>query len=126
VPGRYAPIDRIEAELTEYFAGRRTRFHTPLVRIGSPFQNAVWDALMAIPPGETRSYGALARAGGRPQAVRAAAAANGANPLAIVVPCHRAISADGTLGGYGGGLARKQWLLDHEKRMAARIEDVAA
>jgi AraC family transcriptional regulator of adaptative response/methylated-DNA-[protein]-cysteine methyltransferase len=126
VPGRTAPIERIETELAAYFDGRLARFETPLVRIGSPFQNAVWDALLAIPPGETRSYSALARAVGRPQAVRAAAAANGANPLAIVVPCHRAISADGALGGYGGGLARKQWLLDHEKRMATQVEDAAA
>jgi AraC family transcriptional regulator, regulatory protein of adaptative response / methylated-DNA-[protein]-cysteine methyltransferase len=119
VPGRTAPIAQIEAELAAYFAGRSMRFTTPLARLGSPFQNAVWDALLAIPPGQTLSYADLARAIGKPQAVRAAAQANGANQLAIVIPCHRVVSADGALGGYGGGLPRKHWLLDHERRFAA-------
>ncbi len=119
VPGRSAPIAQIEAELATYFAGRSMRFETPLARPGSPFQNAVWDALLAIPPGQTRSYAEIARAIGKPQAIRAAAKANGANPFAIVVPCHRVINADGGLGGYGGGLHRKRWLLDHERRMAS-------
>jgi len=119
VPGRTEPIAQIEAELAAYFDGRSMRFETPLARLGSPFQNAVWDALLAIPPGQTQSYADLARAIGRPRAVRAAAQANGANQLAIVVPCHRVINADGTLCGCGGGLPRKRWLLDHERRSAA-------
>jgi AraC family transcriptional regulator of adaptative response/methylated-DNA-[protein]-cysteine methyltransferase len=118
VPGRTGPIARIEAELAAYFAGRSMRFETPLARLGSEFQNAVWDALLAIPPGRTLSYAELARAIGAPPAVRAAARANGANPFAIVIPCHRVINADGALGGYGGGLARKRWLLEHERRWA--------
>jgi len=119
VPGRTPPIARIEAELAAYFAGRLPRFETPLARFGSPFQIAVWDALLAIPPGQTRSYSQIARALGRPQAVRAVARANGANPFAIVVPCHRVVGADGSLTGYGGGLQRKRWLLDHERRLTA-------
>jgi AraC family transcriptional regulator of adaptative response/methylated-DNA-[protein]-cysteine methyltransferase len=118
VPGRTGPITRIETELAAYFDGCLTRFETPLARLGSPFQNAVWDALLTIPPGQTRSYADIARAIGKPRTVRAAARANGANQLAIVIPCHRVISADGTLGGYGGGLPRKRWLLDHERQVA--------
>jgi AraC family transcriptional regulator of adaptative response/methylated-DNA-[protein]-cysteine methyltransferase len=119
VPGRTAPIAQIERELAAYFDGSSMQFETPLARIGTGFATAVWDALLAIPPGQTRSYAELARAIGRPQAVRAAARANGANPFAIVIPCHRVISADGELCGYGGGLPRKRWLLDHERRWAA-------
>jgi AraC family transcriptional regulator of adaptative response/methylated-DNA-[protein]-cysteine methyltransferase len=117
VPGRTGPIAQIETELAAYFAGAPMRFATPLARLGSPFQHVVWDALLAIPPGQTRSYAEIARAVGRPEAIRAAAQANGANPFAIVIPCHRVINADGTLGGYGGGLPRKRWLLDHERRL---------
>jgi len=116
VPGRTGPIELIEVELAAYFAGSSMRFATPPARGGSPFQNAVWDALLAIPPGQTRSYAEIARAIGRPEAVRAVARANGANPFAIVVPCHRVVGADGALCGYGGGLPRKLWLLDHERR----------
>jgi AraC family transcriptional regulator of adaptative response/methylated-DNA-[protein]-cysteine methyltransferase len=119
-PGRTPPIERIEAELAAYFRGELARFETPLARLGSPFQIAVWDALAAIPLGETLSYGALAGRIGKPSAVRAAARANGANPFAIVIPCHRVIEANGGLGGYGGGVARKRWLLDHERRVAAK------
>jgi AraC family transcriptional regulator, regulatory protein of adaptative response / methylated-DNA-[protein]-cysteine methyltransferase len=86
VPGRTGPIAQIEAELAAYFAGHSMRFATPLARLGSPFQSAVWDAVLAIPPGQTRSYSHLARAIGRPEAVRAAAQANGANPFAVVIP----------------------------------------
>jgi len=118
-PGRTAPIAQIEAELADYFAGRSLKFATPLARAGSPFQNAVWDALLTIRPGETWSYAKLARAVGSPKAVRAAGTANGANQLAIVIPCHRVINSDGKLGGYAGGLPRKQWLLEHERRIAA-------
>jgi AraC family transcriptional regulator of adaptative response/methylated-DNA-[protein]-cysteine methyltransferase len=95
------------------------RFRTPLARLGSPFQELVWDALRAIPPGQTCSYAQLAGAIGRPRAVRAVARANGANPFAIIIPCHRVIDADGGLGGDGGGLPRKRWLLEHEQRCAS-------
>jgi AraC family transcriptional regulator of adaptative response/methylated-DNA-[protein]-cysteine methyltransferase len=118
VPGRTGPIAQVEAELAAYFHGSSMRFATPLAPLGSPFQRAVWDALLAIPPGQTRSYAELARAVNRPQAVRALGQANGANPFAIVIPCHRVINADGALGGHGGGLPRKRWLLEHEQRCA--------
>ena len=87
---------------------------------GTPYQRAVWDALRRIPPATTVSYGAIARALGRPAAVRAVGTANGANPVGIVVPCHRVIGADGTLTGYAGGLERKRWLLAHEQTAAFR------
>jgi len=115
-PGRTAPIVAIERELGEYFAGRSLTFKTPLAPAGSPFQNAVWDALLTIPPGETWSYARLARTVGKPKAVRAVGTANGANQLAIVIPCHRVIGANGELVGYAGGVARKRWLLEHERR----------
>lgn len=115
VAGDHAVIRRIESELIEYFAGRRTEFETPLVTRGTPFQERVWAALRNIPCGQTRSYAEIAREIGRPSAVRASAAANGANRLAIVIPCHRVIGADGKLTGYGGGLWRKQRLLDLER-----------
>jgi AraC family transcriptional regulator of adaptative response/methylated-DNA-[protein]-cysteine methyltransferase len=115
-PGRTAPIAQIERELADYFGGRSLTFQTPLARGGSPFQNEVWDALRTIPPGETWSYAHLARIVGRPKAVRAVGAANGCNQLAIVIPCHRVIGANGALVGYAGGLARKRWLLEHERR----------
>jgi O-6-methylguanine DNA methyltransferase len=95
------------------------RFRTQLARFGSLFQKLVWDALLAIPLGQTGSYAQLAGAIGRPRAVRAVARANGANPFAIIIPCHRVINADGGLGGYGGGLPRKRWLLEHEQRYAS-------
>ncbi|NID04808.1 bifunctional transcriptional activator/DNA repair protein Ada [Luteibacter jiangsuensis] len=116
--GRTAAIERIEAELREYFAGTRHTFETPLAMHGSPFTRAVWDELMAIPPGTTRSYSEIAAAAGRHTAVRAVARANGANQIAIVIPCHRVIGADGSLTGYGGGLWRKDWLLRHERKFA--------
>jgi AraC family transcriptional regulator of adaptative response/methylated-DNA-[protein]-cysteine methyltransferase len=116
-PGRTAPIAQIEQELADYFAGRSLTFKTPLVRTGSPFQNQVWDALLTIPPGETWSYAQLAQVVGRPKAVRAAGTANGCNQLAIVIPCHRVINLNGELGGYAGGLPRKRWLLEHERRV---------
>ena len=103
------------AQLAEYFAGRRRSFDLPLDRRGTPFQLAVWDAVAAIPYGETRSYGELARALGRPAASRAVGAANGANPLPIVIPCHRVVGATGRLTGYAGGLATKRLLLELER-----------
>lgn len=118
IPGRTPVTGSIERELAHYFAGTLIRFQTPLARLGSPFQRAVWVELEKIPPGETRSYSDIAAAMGQPSALRAVAQANGANQLAIVIPCHRVINADGELGGYGGGLCRKQWLLAHERQMA--------
>lgn len=114
--GRTPPIDQVDAELNSYFAGRSADFAVPLAGAASAFARAVRQALRQIPAGETRSYGELARTLGRPTASRAVAGANGANPLAIVVPCHRVIGADGSLTGYGGGLWRKRWLLEHERR----------
>ena len=105
--------------LERYFAGELGSLEALAVRTaGTPFQRAVWAALREIPAGATTSYAALARALGRPRAVRAVGAANGANPVSVVVPCHRVVGADGALTGYGGGLHRKRWLLDHERRAA--------
>lgn len=115
IPGQTAPIQSIERELTQFFDGSLTEFKTPLHLMGSPFQKSVWEQLRQIPPGETRSYADIALALGKPTAYRAVAQANGANQLAIVIPCHRVINSDGGLGGYGGGVARKEWLLNHEK-----------
>lgn len=98
-------------ELSRYFAGERVTFSCALDMHGTPFQIAVWKALLDIPYGETRSYGEIASMLGRPTASRAVGAANGANPIAIIVPCHRVIGSNGTLTGYGGGLASKEWLL---------------
>lgn len=106
-------------ELGEYFVGRRRRFDVPLKIGGTAFQHAVWTALLEIGYGETCTYAEIARAIGRPTATRAVGAANGQNPLAIVVPCHRVIGSDRKLVGYGGGLPRKQWLLEHESRLFA-------
>jgi AraC family transcriptional regulator of adaptative response/methylated-DNA-[protein]-cysteine methyltransferase len=114
VPGETAVGEQLEAELAAYFAGTLRAFSVPLQPAGTEFQQGVWRVLKAIPYGETRSYGEQARMLGRPSAVRAVARANGDNPIAIVVPCHRVIGADGTLTGYGGGLWRKRWLLHHE------------
>lgn len=115
VPGRNAALDAAERELGEYFASRLTRFTVPLDLAGSPFQRAVWSRLLAIPFGETQSYDGIARAIGRAGAQRAIGRANGQNTVAIVVPCHRVVRADGSLCGYGGGVWRKRWLLDHER-----------
>jgi methylated-DNA-[protein]-cysteine S-methyltransferase len=103
------------AALEAYFAGGLEQLDGIACHMGgTPFQRAVWAALRAIPPGRTMSYGALAAALGLPRAVRAVGRANGANPISVVVPCHRVVGADGSLAGYGGGLERKRWLLMHE------------
>ncbi|MFD0698753.1 bifunctional transcriptional activator/DNA repair enzyme AdaA [Paenibacillus sp. GCM10027628] len=115
IPGSTPPIDSIERELRDYFEGKLTEFKTPVKLIGSPFQKKVWEQLREIQPGQTTSYGDIASALGKLSAYRAVAQANGANQVAIVIPCHRVINSNGDLGGYGGGLSRKQWLLDHEK-----------
>ena len=113
-PGDSPLFPALRAQLDEYFAGRRRAFDLPLEYPGSPFQRAVWDALLRIPYGETRTYAELARELGAPGAARAVGRANGANRLAIIVPCHRVIAAGGGLGGYGGGLWRKLRLLELE------------
>lgn len=105
-------------EFDQYFAGTRRQFDLPLHPSGTPFQLEVWGALLTIPYGETVSYADIARRIRRPRAVRAVGAANGANPLSIVVPCHRVIGSHGDLVGYGGGLPAKRWLLAHERRHA--------
>lgn len=104
-------------QLQEYFAGKRQVFELPLHPLGTPFQIAVWHALAKIPYGATVSYGELARRIGQPQAVRAVGAANGRNPLPIVLPCHRVIGSNGSLTGFGGGLPTKQFLLALEDRV---------
>ncbi|WP_338553675.1 trifunctional transcriptional activator/DNA repair protein Ada/methylated-DNA--[protein]-cysteine S-methyltransferase [Paenibacillus sp. KS-LC4] len=116
IPGTTASIQSIERELALYFDGTLTEFKTPLFLLGSPFQQSVWAQLVQIPPGETRSYSDIAAALGKPTAFRAVAQANGANQLAILIPCHRVINSNGELGGYGGGLSRKNWLLQHERQ----------
>lgn len=103
------------AQLQQYFAGDRRTFDLPLRAAGTPFHQEVWRALLQIPHGQTLSYGELALRLGKPNASRAVGLANGRNPLSIVVPCHRVIGADGRLTGYGGGVARKAWLLAHEQ-----------
>jgi O-6-methylguanine DNA methyltransferase len=105
-----AARDQLEA----YFAGDLTAFDLPLAPVGTPFQQRVWSALVEIPFGETVSYGSLATRLGRPGAARAVGLANGSNPISIIIPCHRVIGSDGRLTGYGGGIDRKAWLLDHE------------
>jgi AraC family transcriptional regulator of adaptative response/methylated-DNA-[protein]-cysteine methyltransferase len=118
LPGEHRFLAQIDDELSAYFAGRALTFATPVALSGSPFQRSVWNALLAIPPGATRSYAEIAADIGRDAAVRAVGRANGDNRLCIIVPCHRVIGADGTLTGYGGGLWRKQWLLEHERAHA--------
>ena len=112
--GRNSVIDAIDRELKEYFSGNLTEFKTPVSYIGSPFQEEVWAALRTIPYGKTISYRELASVVGRPKSCRAVGSANGANRLAIVIPCHRVINAGGNLGGYAGSKERKAWLLQHE------------
>ncbi len=107
-------IEKIRDELSRYFSGNLIVFNTPLIIFGTPFQERVWRALIEIPYGQTRSYGGLAKEIKQITAVRAVARANGANQLAIVIPCHRVIGSDGKLTGYAGGIERKQWLLEHE------------
>lgn len=117
VPGQHPTLDRVEAQLAEYFAGRRREFDLPLAPVGSDFQRKVWAELRRIPPGRTRSYLEMAARVGVPGAARAIGRANGSNMIAIVIPCHRVINADGSLCGYAGGIWRKQRLLDLERRI---------
>ncbi|HEY9378976.1 MAG TPA: methylated-DNA--[protein]-cysteine S-methyltransferase [Jiangellaceae bacterium] len=114
-------FDKARRQLEEYFAGTRTEFDLPLRPAGTPFQHEVWAALQTIPYGEVRSYGEIAAQIGRPGASRAVGLANGRNPIAVIVPCHRVIGASGSLTGYGGGLPRKRLLLDLEARRAEPV-----
>ena len=109
------------AQLDRYFAGELREFDVPLSMAGNPFELRVWAALLEIPYGETVSYGEIARQIGEPSAARAVGLANGRNPIALIVPCHRVIGADGSLTGYGGGLERKRFLLDLESGVAPLI-----
>ncbi len=108
------PLQAADAQLQEYFAGKRQKFTLPLAQAGTEFQQRVWRALLDVPYGKTCSYGEIARAIGSPSAARAVGLANGINQLPIIVPCHRIIGAHGDLTGYGGGLELKQWLLNFE------------
>ena len=109
-----AAFTDVVEQLTDYFAGARRTFDVPLILAGNPFERRVWDELLGIPYGETASYGLIAKRLGQPDAARAVGLANGRNPVAVIVPCHRVIGADGSLTGYGGGLGRKRLLLDLE------------
>lgn len=123
VPGTNAPIEKLTDELARYFAGELREFSVPLFYPGTPFQQSVWNELRRISYGQTISYEELARRVGRPGAQRAAGQANGANPIGIVIPCHRVVNKSGQLGGYGGGLWRKQFLLDLERRVGGASTD---
>ena len=114
------PFDAVREQLDAYFAGELHRFDVPMAANGTDFQQRVWDQLVQIPYGETISYSELARRMGDPKLVRAVGVANGRNPISIIIPCHRVIGADGSLVGYGGGLERKKWLLEHEEVTSGR------
>lgn len=118
-PGKNEWIEQLETELAEYFAGQRKDFTVPIEAIGTEFQMNVWSRLNKIPYGKTTSYETIAVGIGKPGAQRAVGRANGDNRIAIMIPCHRVIRSDGTLSGYGGGIWRKQWLLDHEQKICA-------
>jgi len=107
-------LSKVKTQLEEYFQGLRTTFELNLNPDGTPFQRRVWTSLLDIPFGKTKSYQEIANNLGDPKVIRAAASANGKNPIAIIIPCHRVIGSDGSLTGYAGGLHRKQWLLKHE------------
>ena len=113
-----AAFRQVREQLLAYFAGELQTFDVAVAGEGSPFQRKVWQALVKIPFGVTESYGGLARRIGNANASRAVGLANGKNPISIIVPCHRVIGMNGSLTGYGGGLERKKWLLEHERRVA--------
>jgi len=115
-PGSHPHFAVLQAQLEQYFTGQLTTFTVPLHLVGSPFQLSVWQGLLAIPYGQTRSYKQQSIQLGNEKAIRAVAGANGENGIAIIVPCHRVIGTNGSLTGYGGGLQRKQWLLTHERK----------
>jgi AraC family transcriptional regulator of adaptative response/methylated-DNA-[protein]-cysteine methyltransferase len=116
VPGEHRHLAATRKQLADYFAGRNLAFDVPLAPVGTPFQLRAWKVLCSIPIGQTRSYSWMAEQLGDPGARRAVGRANGMNMMAIIIPCHRVIRADGTLCGYGGGLWRKKWLLEHEQK----------
>jgi methylated-DNA-[protein]-cysteine S-methyltransferase len=113
-----APFEGVQSQLEEYFAGERSEFDVDLTMQGNPFEQRVWSALREIPYGETTSYGEIAKRIGSPTAARAVGLANGRNPVAVIMPCHRVIGADGGLTGYGGGIERKRLLLELESGQA--------
>ena len=113
-------LNDVVTQLRAYFAGELRAFDMPMAFSGTQFQERVWGHLRAIPYGATTTYGAIARAIGHPEAVRAVGAANGANPIPIIVPCHRVIGSNGALTGFGGGINVKRWLLEHEARIAGQ------
>jgi AraC family transcriptional regulator of adaptative response/methylated-DNA-[protein]-cysteine methyltransferase len=117
LPGNHEHLEQLKDEMARYFTGQLTNFNVPLVYPGTPFQQRVWEGLLRIPYGQTRSYEDLACAVGVPGGSRAVGRANGSNRIAIVIPCHRVVNKSGELGGYGGGLWRKQFLLDLERRV---------
>jgi methylated-DNA-[protein]-cysteine S-methyltransferase len=116
-----APLRDVVEQLRAYFAGESAAFDVPVRPAGTEFQRRVWAELLRIPYGRTTSYGEIATTLGNPTASRAVGLANGRNPISVIVPCHRVIGANGRLIGYGGGLPRKRWLLDHERATAARL-----
>jgi len=118
-PGDSPYLDKLERQLAEYFEGNRQEFDIPLDFAGTDFENSTWKQLLKIPYGQTRSYGQIAAKIGEPNASRAIGRANGANPIAVVIPCHRVIRSGGDLGGYGGGIERKKWLLELESSQMA-------
>ncbi|MCF6765070.1 trifunctional transcriptional activator/DNA repair protein Ada/methylated-DNA--[protein]-cysteine S-methyltransferase [Thiotrichales bacterium 19S3-7] len=121
IPGSTKIIEQIKSELMAYFSAKSFKFITPIYLLGSEFQKKVWHTLQEIQPGKTLSYLEVAKAIDHPKAFRAVANANGANQLAIIIPCHRVINANGALGGYGGGISRKDWLLKHEKNRHTNV-----
>jgi AraC family transcriptional regulator, regulatory protein of adaptative response / methylated-DNA-[protein]-cysteine methyltransferase len=123
VPGEHPLLDKVREQLAAYFSGEELEFSVPLAPIGSDFQMRSWKVLRSIPVAETRSYSWVADQLGIPGARRAVGRANGTNMLCIIIPCHRVIRADGTLCGYGGGLWRKKWLLEHERKFSRAQED---
>ncbi len=118
-------IRHLRKQLKEYFTGKRKEFELPLITPGTDFQKAVWNELLKIPYGETRTYQGQAGLLKNPGGIRAVAHANGMNRIAIIIPCHRVIGSDGKLVGYGGGLKRKRWLLDHERKFSGKAVDLS-
>jgi AraC family transcriptional regulator of adaptative response/methylated-DNA-[protein]-cysteine methyltransferase len=123
--GEHIHFKYLITQLKEYFEGFRKEFTLPLVTPGTDFQQAVWRELMKIPYGSTRTYQEQSDQLGKPESIRAVANANGMNRIAIIIPCHRVIGSNGKLTGYGGGLKRKKWLLDHEKKYSGKAVDLS-